>query len=102
MGAALVSENNQHIKIDILASVLNQKQKQQLSRPLFFLSAMTCMVFAWYSAAFWLDEWKYASTHERWPVGFALILPAGFIVMSLHLLILSLISQQQENFKARL
>jgi TRAP-type C4-dicarboxylate transport system permease small subunit len=89
MGAALISEQNNHIKIDILSTLLPAEQKRKLVRPAFFLSAVVCAFFSWYSTQFWLDEWHYAPAREQWIVLFALILPLGFSVLFLHLLLLT-------------
>jgi TRAP-type C4-dicarboxylate transport system permease small subunit len=89
MGAALVSEQNNHIKIDILSAVLTETQKQKLIKPLLVISAIVCAFFSWYSARFWLDEWEYVPAHEKWTVVFSLILPIGFLVLCLHLLLLT-------------
>ena len=90
MGAALISEQNNHIKIDILSAILPEKQKQKLNRPLLFISAIVCAFFCWYSALFWIDEWHYASPSEKWIAILALILPLGFAVLFLHLLLLTM------------
>jgi len=89
-GAALVSEYNKHIKIDIVAVFLNKQQQQKLVRPLLFLSAAVCAVFTWYSIQFWLDEWTYAPANEQWSLYLALIIPLGFFMLGLHLLLLTL------------
>lgn len=88
MGAALISEYNRHIKIDILASILSIRQRRALARPLLFITAIVCAFFVWYSAQFWWTEWQYSSQHERWQVVFALILPVGFGIVCVHLLLL--------------
>jgi len=56
MGAALVSEQSNHIKIDILSAFLNSRQKEKLVRPLLILSSIICGFLAWYSTSFWIDE----------------------------------------------
>lgn len=90
MGAALISEYNKHIKIDIVAVFLNKEQQQYLIRPLLFLSAAVCAVLTWYSIRFWRDEWTYAPANEQWSLYLALIIPVGFFMLGLHLLLLSL------------
>ena len=90
MGAALVSEQNKHIKIDILTPFLSTEQQEQLIRPLLLLSAFVCAIFAWFALSFWLDEWQYAPANESWSVYLALILPVGFSILSLHLLLLTI------------
>ena len=84
MGAALVSEQNNHIKIDILSTFLNSEQKEKLARPLLAISASICAIFAYHSIRFWIDEWHYAPANEQISVFMALIIPAGFIILSLH------------------
>ncbi len=97
MGAALVSEQNRHIKIDILTAFLTEQQQEKLIRPLLLLSALVSAVFSWYSVIFWLDEWQYAPANERWSVYLALILPIGFFILALHLILLSITGFEQER-----
>ncbi len=96
MGAALVSEQNRHIKIDILTPFLSIEQQEKLIRPLLLLCAFICAVFAWYSVGFWFDEWQYAPANERWSVYLALILPVGFFIMALHLFLLTITGFEHE------
>ncbi len=90
MGAALVSEQNKHIKIDILTPFMSTGQQEKLTRPLLLISSIISGIFAWYSIVFWLDEWQYAPVYDRWSVYLALILPVGFFILSLHLLLLTI------------
>ena len=97
MGAALVSEQNRHIKIDLLTHVLSLDQQEKLIRPLLLFCALISGIFAWYSAGFWLDEWQYAPSNERWSVYLALILPIGFFILALHLLLLTITGFEHER-----
>lgn len=97
MGAALVSEQNRHIKIDILVPLLTTEQQEKLIRPLLVICAIISAVFAWYSAGFWLDEWQYAPANERWSVYLVLILPIGFSILALHLLLLTITGFEHER-----
>ena len=97
MGAALISEQNNHIKIDVLAALLSSVQKARLTRPLLLISAIISACFSWYSAQFWLDEWHYAADHEKWTALLALILPFGFAVLCLHLLLLTVSDFEHER-----
>ncbi len=97
MGAALVSEQNRHIKIDILIPFLNEQQQEKIIRPLLLLCAIICAIFAWHAVTFWLDEWQYAMPNERWSVYLALILPIGFSILSLHLFLLALTGFEHEK-----
>lgn len=97
MGAALVSEQNRHIKIDILTTFLSTEQQEKLIRPLLLLCAVISAIFAWYAVSFWLDEWQYAPANERWSVYLALILPVGFSILALHLLLLTITGFEHER-----
>jgi len=90
MGAALVSEGNQHIKIDCVTSVINNSKKQKLKTPLLLISAFICSIFFWYALQFWIDEKSYAQNNEQLALYLALILPFGFFTLSLHFLLLGL------------
>jgi len=84
MGAALASEGNRHIKIDCISSAIKQSYRDKLRRPLISISSLVCGIFFWYSLQFWLDEYQYAPDNEQLALYMALILPAGFFVLSLH------------------
>jgi len=95
-GAALISEQNNHIKIDVLTAFLNTRQKEILIRPLLVISSFICGIFSWHAAKFWLDELSYAPDHELWIVYMALILPIGFIILSMHFLLLAITDFEHE------
>ena len=97
MGAALVSEGNQHIKIDCVTSVINDTKKQRLKVPLLLISAFICAIFFYYALQFWLDEKSYAQDNEQLALYLALILPFGFFTLSLHFLLLSLTQSPNEQ-----
>lgn len=99
-GAALITEQHKHIKIDALCSTMSDLNRVRLARPLLFISGGVCAVFGWYALQFWLDEWHYASSHELLPVLLALILPLGFLLLALHLVLISL--TRIDEFKAAL
>ena len=93
MGATLATERCAHIKIDIVSSLLPADFSRKLARPLFFLSALVCMSFCWYSLLFWLDEWEFSSMNEKWSVPFALIIPTGFGLLAFHFLLLCFLGE---------
>ena len=97
MGAALISEQNNHIKIDILSCFLNEQQKEKLARPLLLISAIVSAVFAYHSFLFWIDEWNYAPANEQWPALMALIIPLGFTILSLHFLLIIVTGFEHEK-----
>lgn len=97
MGAALASENSQHIKIDCINSLLKPSIKDTLKRPLLIISAIICAAFFWYALQFWLDEKLYAPDNEKLALYLALIIPVGFFTLSLHFLLLALTLNKQEK-----
>ena len=102
MGAVLAVERNTHIKIDVATAFLDTAFREKLIRPLFFLSALVCMMFCWYSIQYWLGEWEFAPVNEKWSVPFALIIPIGFGLLAFHFLLLGVLgvdSRYKENFE---
>ena len=89
MGAALITEENNHIKVDILPSILPAQYKSKLLIPILILTSIICFIMSWFSSAFWIDEYYYAPENERMAVYFSLILPLGFIILAFHSLLLS-------------
>jgi len=88
MGAALATDSNQHIKIDCLNSVVNKQFQAKIKQPLLFISATISGVFCWYGWQFWLDERLYAPDNEQLALYLALIIPLGFLTLSLHFFLL--------------
>lgn len=89
LGAALITEDQKHIKIDFLTHFFNQHQKDMMLRPLAIFAAMVCSVFAWHATRFWLDEWHFSSSQDSWIALLALILPVGFGLIALHFVLLA-------------
>lgn len=90
MGAALASEGNRHIKIDCISTAIKQTSREKLRRPLLSISSVICGIFFWYALMFWLDEYEYAPDNEQLAVYMALILPLGFLVLSLHFFLIAI------------
>jgi len=97
MGAALASENSQHIKIDFINALLRPKIKNRLIQPLLLISAIITALFFWYALQFWLDEKQYAPDNEQLALYLALILPTGFFILSLHFFLLALTINRVKN-----
>ncbi|MBT8439251.1 MAG: TRAP transporter small permease [Gammaproteobacteria bacterium] len=97
MGAALVSEGNRHIKIDCVSSAIKESSREKLRNPLLIFSSVTCAIFFWYALQFWLDEQKYAPDNEQLALYMALILPVGFLTLSLHFFLLVVGSDKQNQ-----
>ncbi len=88
MGAALASEGNKHIKIDCVSSAIKPRFRDRLKKPLIAISSIVCAIFFWYALQFWIDESQYAPDNEQLALYMALILPLGFLTLSLHFFLL--------------
>ena len=99
-GAALITEHNKHIKIDVLAALMPADKKMNLVRPFLLIATIVCLLFAWYAGKFWLDEWEYAPVNDRVSVYLALVLPAGFMLLALHFFLLTLIGPESKSVSA--
>lgn len=88
MGAALASEGNRHIKIDCVSAAIKETSREKLKKPLLAISSLICAIFFWHALQFWFDEKLYAPDNEQLALYMALILPVGFLFLSLHFFLL--------------
>jgi TRAP-type C4-dicarboxylate transport system permease small subunit len=86
MGAVIATSKLKHIKIDALTSVIEERSRRKLQRPIAIFSSIICLLLSYYASIFVFDEWEYAPPNERWALPFTLIYPAGFILLSIHFL----------------
>ncbi|MDH5764904.1 MAG: TRAP transporter small permease [Gammaproteobacteria bacterium] len=99
-GAALSCEGNKNIKLDILTPLLSTHMLTTLQMPLAFISSIVCFTFAWYSGSFFIDELKYAAVNEQFSAYMTISIPAGFFLLGIHLLLLSITNQSLHSSKA--
>jgi TRAP-type C4-dicarboxylate transport system permease small subunit len=92
LGAALATRRQVHIRLDI-AGVLAPSLVRRLARPLSLLAAVICAVLAWTALRFWREEWQYAQGQGLELLG--LILPAGFVLIAVHFLVLALAGAEE-------
>ncbi len=86
-GAALAIEEHRHIRIDVLAVLVEPDRLHALRRPLYLVSAIVCTILTWAAIRFWYDDWQYVAEYERWTSILALITPFGFGLLSVHFLL---------------
>ncbi len=96
-GATLAVHRNRHIKIDVASTLLSTKTQELLYRPLHALAAVICLFFADASIRFWRDEWTYAQDYERWQAIVGLILPVGFVLLTIHFLLAALLGKDDDT-----
>lgn len=89
-GAGLAVERHAHIRIDVLAVMIEPDRLYALRRPLYLISAVVCAVLTWAAMRFWYDDWQYVAEHERWSSILALVTPFGFALLCLHFLLAAL------------
>jgi len=96
-GAALAIDRERHIKIDIASTLLSEKTRALLYRPLQILAAVVCGFLADAAVRFWRDEWAYVQDYERWQTLVGLILPTGFILLTLHFLLAAILGRDDDT-----
>ena len=96
-GAAVAVDRERHIKIDVCCVALPDRALRALYRPMRAIAALVCGVLAAAAIRFWLDEWQFAPQHERWQVLVALVVPVGFVLLSVQFALAALLGQDQDS-----
>lgn len=99
LGAMAATRDNNHIRIDLLTRYLPAAASRIARRLTDGFTALVCTLLAWHAARFVLFEYEDGSRFldllPIWP--FQLIMPAGFAIIALRLLLSSLTGQAQER-----
>lgn len=89
LGAMVASRDHRHIRIDLLSRYLPAHVRAHVQRLTDAFTALVCTLLAWHAARFVLFEYEAGSRFLEslpiWP--FQLILPIGFAVIALRLLL---------------
>jgi len=94
-GAALAVDRNRHIRIDVCTTLLSPTALSHLYRPLRLLAALVCGFLADAAIRFWRDEWQYAPDHEQWQVIIGLVIPVGFVMLTVQFLLGALLGPEE-------
>ncbi|MGD8616281.1 MAG: TRAP transporter small permease subunit [Gammaproteobacteria bacterium] len=94
-GAVVAVERDRHIKVDICCVALPTRALHALYRPMRAIAGLVCGALAEAAVRFWLVEWQYAPPHERWQLGVALVIPVGFILLTLQFALAALLGQEE-------
>ncbi|MEE9492539.1 MAG: TRAP transporter small permease [Gammaproteobacteria bacterium] len=97
-GSMLAIERRQHITIDIICS-LCPASRRPLFRFLNLVAVGICTIFTFSAMRFWKDAWQYASPSEHWQVLIGLIIPAGFMLLSLHFFLSVILGPDRITYK---
>lgn len=99
LGAMAATREHNHIRIDLLSRYLPPRLKRASDRITDLFASLVCSLLAWHSGRFVLFEMEDGSRFldllPIWP--FQLVLPAGFGVMALRLLLSSLTGKPSQE-----
>ncbi len=95
-GAAVAVTQERHIKIDVCCAMLRPGSVARLYRPMRLLAALVCAFLAHAAVRYWYDEWLYAPAHEHWQVLVSLIIPVGFVLLTLQFLLAAILGRDEE------
>jgi TRAP-type C4-dicarboxylate transport system permease small subunit len=93
-GAAVAVQRDRHIKIDVCCAMLSPAMLKKLYRPMQTLAAVVCAFLADAAIRYWRDEWLYAPDHERWLVLVGLVIPVGFVLLTLQFFLATLLGRE--------
>ena len=94
-GAAVAVQRDRHIKIDIACALLSPAMLKRLYRPMNGLAAVVCAFLADAAIRYWRDEWLYAPDHERWLVLVGVVIPVGFVLLTLQLFLAAILGRDE-------
>ncbi|TVO78365.1 TRAP transporter small permease [Sedimenticola selenatireducens] len=96
LGAMAATRENNHIRIDLLSRYLSVRARRISSLITDSFASLVCGILAWHAARLVLFEMEdnalFLDTWPIWP--FQLIMPIGFGIISLRLLLNALIGNQ--------
>jgi TRAP-type C4-dicarboxylate transport system permease small subunit len=94
-GAAVAVQRDRHIKIDVCCSLLSPTMLRRLYRPMQLIAGVVCAFLADAAIRYWRDAWLYAPDHERWLVLAALVIPIGFVLLTIQFILASLLGRDE-------
>ncbi|KGD65370.1 TRAP C4-dicarboxylate transporter [Alcanivorax nanhaiticus] len=85
LGAMIASRKDEHIRIDVASTLLPEKYHPFLTTAVDLFTAFICVLVAWYSVGFVIEEYEYATPAFANVPSWLLqaIIPVGFSVMAL-------------------
>ncbi|ERP93048.1 C4-dicarboxylate ABC transporter permease [Alcanivorax sp. P2S70] len=90
LGAMIASRNDEHIRIDVASALLPEKYHPFLTVAVDLFTAFICVLVAWYSVGFVIEEYEYATPAFGSVPSWLLqaIIPVGFSVMAVRYVVL--------------
>lgn len=90
-GAAVAIDRDRHIKIDVCSTLFSPHALRRLYRPLRGIAAVICALLSDAAIRFWFDEFSYAADHERWHVYVGIVIPVGFLLLTVQFVLAALL-----------
>jgi len=99
LGAMIATQQDKHIRIDLLSRYLSPAWRRQAARLNNLFSGVVCALLAWHSGRFVYFEWQDGNMLLNGvPAWLAeSVLPLGFTVMGLRFALLLLIGPREES-----
>ncbi len=94
-GAAVAVQRDRHIKIDVACALLPPAMIKRLYRPMQALAALVCAFLADAAIRYWRDEWLYAPDHERWLALVGLVIPVGFVLLTMQFSLAAILGREE-------
>ena len=94
-GAAVAVQRDRHIKIDVCCALLSPSMLRRLYRPMQLIAGVVCAFLADAAIRYWRDAWLYAPDHERWLVLVAVVIPLGFILLTIQFFLATLLGRDE-------
>jgi len=94
-GAAVAVQRDRHIKIDVACALLSPAMLKKLYRPTQMLAAVVCAFLADAAIRYWRDEWLYAPDHEHWLVVVGLVMPVGFVLLTIQFFLAAILGRDE-------
>jgi len=94
-GAAVAVQRDRHIKIDVACALLPPAMIKRLYRPMQALAALVCAFLADAAIRYWRDEWLYAPYHEHWLVLVGLVIPVGFVLLTMQFSLAAILGREE-------
>ena len=94
-GAAVAVQRDRHIKIDVCCTLLSPAMLRKLYRPTQGMAALVCAFFADAAIRYWRDAWLYAPDHEQWLVLVGLVIPVGFVLLTIQFALAAILGREE-------
>jgi TRAP-type C4-dicarboxylate transport system permease small subunit len=95
-GAAVAVQRERHIKIDVCCVLLSPAMLKKLYRPMRVMAAVVCAFLADAAIRYWRDEWLYAPDYERWLVLVGLVMPVGFVLLTVQFFLAAILGPEDK------